>query len=273
MARRRLHRASPGAGGAMAIFAADGTPRLPPGSAEAWAHALGAVYHVAHRLPLDALLGPDSAAARERGGDMRAMLREWWGIEDRDELVRVLDRLGFEGHRRRHGARLRRYAAMFRPEVASLREELRAATREGGEGADEARKELWRLDAVQADLRGLRSAPLLAFDAARAAMLARTGRLLGWLAEGEVLAYLLDVARDAGRTYRSWAEYAADYTLGREVWSGGEPDPEFDEAVEALLHDERSPWVTLPWARDDLAVPRPVRPLPADAPVWTLERG
>ena len=246
------------------IFAAQGALT----GERAWAFALGAVYHVAHGYAVDAAL-PEALDDREG-----PMLARDWGITDRATLIERLNDLGSNGHRHRYGAQLRYYAQLWRPAVASLREECRAAIREGGEEAEEAAENLWRLDAVQADTDGVRSSPLLAFDSARAVMLTRDGLMLGWLHEQEAWTYLLDVARNAQRSYRSWAAYASDFTLARNVWAGRRCDDIFDHVVKKLSSDPKSPWRQLPWEQPSLQVPRPIDTVAtaADAPVWTLER-
>lgn len=229
-----------------------------------WAYAVGAAYHVGHGHPVDGL--PDAIDAATD----RTMLERDWGIADRASLIEAMESLGSEGHRRRLGLKLRYYAMIWRPAVAAMREELRASIREDGEDADEASADLWRLDAVQADLPGIRSSPLLAFDAARGVMLARHGLMLGWLTEDEAWGYMLEVARDVRRTYASWRDFGADFLLSRNVWAGdGDPDV-FDAVVALLERDPRSPWRKLSWDGIDHAMPAPLRP---DAePVWTLER-
>ena len=243
----------------------------PPSGERAWAYALGAVYNVGHGLPVDTTaLDADPTEAAAETKQMTGMLERDWSITDRATLVERLDGLGDGGHRRRFLPQLRFYATMWRPEVAARREELRTAIRDGGDDADGAIETLWRLDAVQADVPGLRASPLLAFDAARAAMLFRCGLMLGWLGEAD-WDYLVDAARDVRRSYGSWKEYGADFLLSRCVWSGNATKDVFDEVVAMLLREPQSPWVRLPWDAPPLPVPRPVRPQPSGTPLWSLE--
>ncbi|MEO7057981.1 MAG: DUF1266 domain-containing protein [Caldimonas sp.] len=227
----------------------------------AWAYAVGAMYHVAHGFAAD---GVDPLCA---GDFQKDMLARDWGIRDRQTLVAQLTELGAEGHRHSHAARLRYYAMQWRPAIASIREELRALVRDGD---DDAAANLWRLDAVQAGERGIRSSTLLAFDAARGVMLARAGLMLDWLTEDEAWSYLVDIARDVQRSYTSWAAYGADFVLSRDVWRGGSTPDAFNTAVDMLLHDQASPWVALPWELPFST--RPLTPVEPDKPMWTLER-
>lgn len=239
-----------------------------------FAWALGAPYHVAHGTFVDGPEDPADPAVKSQVPPTREMLSRDWGVDRPDDLVSRMTRLGNEGHRRTNRERVNRYATMWRPGVAAAREEYLGVMREGGEEAGNAAADLWLLDAVQADRRGIRGSPLLAFDVARGIMLAREGLMLGWLGEEAAFAYVLDAARDARRTYRSWEEYGADFLLSRDVWAGGEERDDYDEIVGRLLSRKDSPWRRVPWeAAGPWATPRPVRPVARDAPLWTLERG
>ena len=231
---------------------------------QAWAYALGAPYHVQHGMPVDAL--PLSTQVLRQ--DLAKMCARDWSVGDAEELVQMLDWLGREGHRVPHRLRLRQYCLLPRDALAVRREELLRA----GRGDPDALEELWRLDAAQADWHGVRGGVLLGFDAARAAMLARTGLLLGWLAPAAAWRYLADMAADVQRSFGSWAEYAADYKLSRALWRAKDEPDLFDDVADRLLSSRRSPWRRLPWAVPGLAIPRPDAPADHAGPVWVLER-
>ena len=229
----------------------------------AFAYALGAMFHVTGRLPVDAL-------PTGEGFGPKVLARDW-GITDNQSLVSQLNQLGFAGHRQDHVERVRYYSLMFRPAVAARREELREFIREGGENAEAASEDLWLLNAVQADKPGLRSAPLLAFDAGRAVMLVREGLCNGWLDEEAGWAYLLDLARKVQATFASWEEYGADFLLGRQVWKGQDSAELFDEVIPDLLSNQKSPWVRLLWGAPGLNIPGPLKGSDPAVPVWSLE--
>jgi hypothetical protein len=249
--------------------------RNPPdwSPAQAWAYALGAPYHVQHGVPLNALAQPANGIMQKTTEMLiikktAMMLKRDWSIEGDEKLVSTLNWLGAEGHRRPNGMMMRRYSALWRPAIAARREELR----EAGQEDPAALEELWSLDAVQANTDGIRGGVLIGFDAARAVMLARAGWLVGWLAEPVLWDYILDVARDVQHRFTSWAEYAADYRLSRNVWRASNIRDDFDAITDRLLSDARSPWRRLPWQVPGLEVPRPARPFDSTSPVWTLER-
>ncbi len=229
--------------------------------AQAWAYALAAPYHVQHEVPVDAWPAP----ARRVRDDMTLICRRDWSVESREDLVRVLDWLAREGHRKPHRLAIRRDCLLDGTALAARRAELRAAVH------PEALEELWRLDATQVGWHGMRRGVLLGFDAARAAMLVRCGVVLGWLDQAGAWAYLTAVAADVRRSFGSWAEYAADFKLSRALWRAVDAPDLFDAITDRLLADERSPWRRLPWTVPGLELPRPRSPAKTDDPVWSLE--
>ena len=206
---------------------------------QCWAYALGAPYHVQRKAPVGAL----PRLSEQVRSDTLALCKHDWSVESGEDLVKTLDWLGTEGHRRPHRDRIRQYCLMRRPAIAARREELR----EAGQEHPAALAELWRLNAVQADWRGVRGGVLLGFDAARAVMLVRCGLVLRWLDLAAAWRYLTDMAADVQRSFPSWAEYAANYNLSRALWRANATPDRFDDIVGQLLADPRSPWHTLPW--------------------------
>jgi hypothetical protein len=87
---------------------------------------------------------------------------------------------------------------------------------------------------------------LLAWDIARASMVARHAVLAGCLAESEAWSYLRNVATKAQTSFESWRDYGSRYRRGRIRWSGALHD-KFDDAVEFLLANPQSPWRRLDW--------------------------
>lgn len=157
-----------------------------------WAYAIGAPYHVQHRLPVDSI-----RIDAEQRLSATKLCNQAWGIETARELAASLDGLASGGHRTPFRYRIRQYSLMRRPAIAARREELR----EAGPENPSALNELWRLDAVQSDWHGIRGGNLLAFDAARAVMLVRCGLVLDWLGQDDAWRYLTDMAADVQRSF------------------------------------------------------------------------
>jgi hypothetical protein len=95
---------------------------------------------------------------------------------------------------------------------------------------------------------GDREAPkdLLAWDIARLVMVARHTFMSGYITEEEGWAYVRDAAKMAQTGFSSWEDYAHRYNRGRLRWSN-DPEKLFDDAVDFLLKNAKSPWRTLDW--------------------------
>lgn len=59
---------------------------------------------------------------------------------------------------------------------------------------------------------------LLGWDIGRAAMLARWGRYLGWITEGEAVGILWELSQKAVQELHSWREFARSYIFGGLMW-------------------------------------------------------
>lgn len=95
---------------------------------------------------------------------------------------------------------------------------------------------------------GDREAPkdLLAWDIARLVNIARHAFMSGYITEEEGWAYVRDAAKMAQPNFSSWEDYANRNSRGRYRWRAG-ADKTFDDAVEFLLKNGKSPWRTLDW--------------------------
>ena len=87
---------------------------------------------------------------------------------------------------------------------------------------------------------------LLAWDLARAAMTTRHAYLADCLTEPEAWSYLLAIAVKAQSSFKSWRDYCDRYRRGRIRWSNALHD-RFDDILNFLIEDSRSPWRRLPW--------------------------
>lgn len=236
-----------------------------------WAWALGAVYNLHHHFPVDLPVDAETAARdfTEAVGSARLYLDSDWDITDRAGLVAQMIQLGRAGHRRSHRDLVRRLCALPGAAWEENSAKIRGWAEEGNARAV---GDLWRMWAVHRDLMGCRTASFLAFDAARAAQLARCGHALGWLDANETRSFLFDLAREASGTFVSWHDYAADFEVGRAFWFGRpEADP-WPPLLARLLSDARSPWTRLPFAFPEDAASRDVTSADTrDGPYWTLE--
>ena len=94
---------------------------------------------------------------------------------------------------------------------------------------------------------------MLAWDLARAVMVARLALRAGYISDAETLAYIRAAAIQAQQGFSSWEDYGRHYLKGLERWAG-KPIKAYEKAVDFLLKDPDSPWRQLDW-RKSLAYP------------------
>jgi hypothetical protein len=169
-----------------------------------------------------------SLPLREGEAEARRILREWWGVDSREALLRTLDWLLRQGDREEATA-------------------LQAALRGDGDASLLARAAPHRVQWVRDHADGHRE--LLAWDLCRLVSVARWAYGARYLSLDETWRFILD-AGAALRPYAgSWAELGALYLEGRVFWRA--EGQESTQAAYARLCDPanaRSPWNQIPWA-------------------------
>ena len=105
-----------------------------------------------------------------------------------------------------------------------------------------------------------------------AALLARCGHALGWIAAAETRAFMFDLAREVSATFESWQDYAHDFEVGRAFWFGVHETEIWPPLLARLLADARSPWTRLPFVFPEDEASRAIGSADArSGPFWTLE--
>lgn len=103
---------------------------------------------------------------------------------------------------------------------------------------------------------------LLAWDIARAVMVARHAFSADLISEEEAWTPIRGVALMAHANFASWEDYGRHYVNGQIRWVGERQEP-VDKAIDFLLNDPKSPWRELDWKTPlDFAKPWQARKTP-----------
>ncbi len=171
--------------------------------------------------------------------EARSILHDWWAIDNRSDLLQVLEHLDREGHR----AAFRRAAqSLLAMTDAQYQDSLLAARNRPG------RASLMKLVHAYYQSHGRNS--LVGWDYSRYIILCRWGYMLGFLKEEEAWRRIMPAARRIQSGFHSWAELGEDYLVGREFWSREETarSGKIYRDIEAwLVKEPRSAWNRLPW--------------------------
>ena len=172
-----------------------------------------------------------------------AILRDYWGVESREELVDVLKYLMCGGHTADY--------------VNALEVISGSGTAEDLHTEDMDEEDVAVSDArfafAQAYAGSVDPAMLLGWDLGRAANVTRWGYFLGYLSEDEAWSILDQIADGCMEAFDGWVPYAQSYIFGSMFWKCPYgPEACFENmaglmfAVEHLLTEGE--WKDFPWA-------------------------
>jgi hypothetical protein len=215
----------------------------------AWALATTALLTYRNGQRLDML--SSGARSDSNVAEVRQILHDWWGIDDRADLLRVLEHLDREGHRatfQRHGQSLLGMpVGRYRMALLAARDQPEVAR---------------RMKLCREYYPRYRLNSLVGWDYCRYIMLCRWGYTLGFLTEEEAWARIMPAARKIQHGFGSWVEVGQDYLVGREFWSQEETERtgQIYRDIQAwLVREPRSPWNQLSW-RMELGADAPTSP-------------
>lgn len=176
--------------------------------------------------------------------EIKEGLEESWSVENREELLDMLEYLSEEGHRARYAAycKAKNAEALFDDDMD---EEEKAGVTRGFLFADRFKKSKKEND-------------LLGWDLGRYALLVRFGFYVGWFSEEEASSMLISVAKRLSEVYGSWKEFGNSYKFGGAFWkvmgdpsSAKENDSNIAEAITELLTKDMfgtvGEWSTSAW--------------------------
>jgi len=199
---------------------------------KSWAIAASAILATFNREPLGTL---------SSGGDAqrtKKLLRDWWGISSRDELLGALSWIEQGGHRQLFSS-LGARTATATPE--ELKEALSHLNSENANSVRVAHRYYEKF--------GARS--ITGWDYARYINLCRWGVSAGYIPEDEAWPRVMYAASILQQNFGSWREFGENYLVGREFWSLHQTgiDGQVMRAVYLkLLNDPGSPWNRIPWS-------------------------
>lgn len=225
---------------ALAAGAAGQQSPAPTAVEKRWALAASAMLTERNRHRHDLLGGAEQSDATVRA--TRRLLSEWWGVNNRDDLLRALKWIDDSGHR----TEFERLLAKLTPMSAEQRADLHDKMKHDQVLAH-------RVSFVERHAARLGPKSLIGWDYTRFISLCRWGYLVGHLSEQEAWLRIMRAARLLQRTFDSWRDLGENYLIGREFWSPEETAQTGDLyriAYRRLLIDSKSPWNLYPWNTD-----------------------
>ncbi len=181
--------------------------------------------------------------SREATAEHSRRLQEWWGIKNRNDLLKQISKLEEHGHNERYQRLLE--LLIVHPDMAP--QKIVAVYHL-------TRKDKNYLNFLSENLEKAQQTELLAWDWGRAAALARWGYQSGYLEEREAWIILRYYGEKIQADYNSWKEYGRGYAFGRLFWASGfngldKFQGQTEEVLEILL-SEHGLWANIAWNVD-----------------------
>jgi hypothetical protein len=221
-----------------------------PKSPRAWALATTAILFEINCQRLDMLAGttitPDGEEYEKQ------QLSQGWGISNRDDLLRKLAWLQYQGHRFGFEEFGRRIDALTEQDILALEAKVQSNPQLETQ-----------LDVVIKNHRNLGEKSILAWDLIRYISLCRWGYLAGYFSQEETWDLVMPAALRLQQTFDSWQDLQNNYLIGREYSFPQEIQTKgarFRAIYERFLQDPASPWNSNPWGLDlKVSTPLPIK--------------
>ncbi len=174
--------------------------------------------------------------------DIKKTFSEWWDIDDRDSLLKMLRWLQDGGHSKKFEELGKQVDGMDEEQYKKFLEENK----------DKPNK-IQKIKIAKKYYKQLGQKRLLGWDYSRYICLCRWGYVVGYISEEEAWQKIIPAARLLQNKFDSWEDLGQNYLIGRQFWSYKETQEsgwEIEDAFQRLLDEKTSPWNKYPWNMD-----------------------
>lgn len=195
--------------------------------ARLWALAAGGILTKINSEPFEQLSCTSGPA------NSRAYLRDGWGVNNPQELTRILEWLWAKGHSKNCLELCQSlddptddWLDHVVPDAAGLR------------------------DFLTTNLEELRASRLVGWDLSRLVQVARWGHTAAFIQEDMAWSWIMRAARRLQGSFRSWRALGRDFVLGYEFWwrsISGTCELQLAPVQKWLVSNAESPWRKLAW--------------------------
>ena len=170
----------------------------------------------------------------------RRLLRTWWDVKNRNDLLDTLDWLDNRGGHRKDFERIGK-------SFCDLSEE-EFQSRVAQCGNDMEKKQ--ELIIARKYYKQLGDKSIKGWDYTRYIAVCRWGYTSGYIREKEAWDKIMPAASKLQKTFDSWEDLGQNYIIGRQFWSYSQTQSSghlFTETFERLKNNPESPWNKYPW--------------------------
>lgn len=168
--------------------------------------------------------------------EWKKILVDWWGINNRVDLLQDLIWLQEEGHRYEFDKTANYISSISDEEFDKIMKSFWYGTEQ---------KDRFRI--VKENYERLGQKSILAWDLIRYILLCRWGYLVGYLSEQEAWDKIMPIARQLQKTFVSWKDLEENYFVGRSFWQTTKDSKQFKQIYDKFMDDPTSAWNSCPW--------------------------
>ncbi|KAJ52368.1 hypothetical protein BD780_001197 [Clostridium tetanomorphum] len=204
-----------------------------------WGYAVGAILAEYNDQEIDLLGG--SARDEESIEESREGLSEWWGIEDRDDLLDTIEELKNGLHNK--------IFMDIKNRIDHLNDEEFKEEMNSFPNPEHKRD----LEVIRKYSKEVGQVGILGWDLSRLISITGWGYISGYLDYNEANDIIMETARVVQRKFSSWEQIGKNYLIGYEYWSGDSPKDITgglfmrNQIYKCLIKDSESPYNTLDW--------------------------
>jgi hypothetical protein len=186
------------------------------------------------------------------GGKLHTILRNWWGINDRDTAVETLNYLqnkGFSYY----------FPTVYKAFQSGNDDAIKAIILEAMTAQEDVEKAFLQTYNLLASVNKLKELKIIShtadiekygavgWDAGRLIFIARLCYDAKYITEEEAWEYVDAAYAQAQSVFNSWEEIAKSYIIGRFLWKGKDADDGMNTIAENLIKKDDSPWKKVAW--------------------------
>jgi len=186
------------------------------------------------------------------GDKLFTILKEWWGINNRDSAIDTLDYLRDKGYAYYFPTVYKAFSAASDQERKDIINAEMTTQEDIEKAYNQTHNLLESIDLLK-KLKTIEKTDevekygVVGWDAGRLIFIARLCYDAKYIDEEEAWSYIDVAYAQAQKAFKSWNELAKSYVIGRFIWRGKDADDGMQYLADNLVNKPNSPWKQVEW--------------------------
>jgi len=186
------------------------------------------------------------------GDRLYTILKEWWGINDRDSAIDTLDYLRDKGYTYYFPTVYKAFSAASDAERKDIIIAEMTTQEDVEKAYDQTHNLLESIDLLKKlktieKTEDIKKYGVVGWDAGRLIFISRLCYDAKYIDEEEAWTYIDAAYAQAHSVFKSWNELAKSYVIGRFIWRGKGADDGMQYIADNLVNKPNSPWKQVEW--------------------------